>query len=161
MTEQEFVQIIEDTKSSVFSAAYRYLNRSHHHMIDDIAQEVYFALYKHLKKRSNNALTSLNNYVYTMSKNECIRINKKEALLDTDSMEFDLATPVSLAAPMEEVYEIVETLPVKTRAPLKLFLAGFSLNEISGKLNLNVNTVKSLLFRGRDVVVRKYKEELT
>lgn len=160
MTESEFESIVEQTKGSMFSAIYRYLNRAHHHFIDDVAQEVYFSLFKQLKKKPKTEMISLSNYVYTMTKNECIRLNKKEALIETQTADTDYPTPKKDETPMTDVFEIISKMPEKTRVPLTLFLQGFSINEIGRKLNLNLNTVKSLLFRGREGLVKRFKEDL-
>ncbi|MFC1771438.1 RNA polymerase sigma factor [Candidatus Margulisiibacteriota bacterium] len=157
----EFEQIVRETKSSVLAAVSRYLSPVLKDYIDDVVQETYLKAYRKLCKCQPDTIGSMNNYLFTIAKNEAFRINQKEKAyiqlceelkptnLDTDNYDEDIK---------KDVTEAINNLPEQYKNVLNYFYQGFSLQEIGDKFNLKIGTVKSKLFRGRNLLIKTIKE---
>ena len=92
--------------------------------------------------------------------NECLRLLKKESPL-TKFEHSDLENDPSLAEQsfdhLSVLYDTIQSLDDAHRIPLILkYIKGFTEKEIADILELNHNTVKSRLFKGR----KRLKEQL-
>ena len=86
MTEQEFIKIVDETQGLVLSAIEKNLPERFYHAIDDIAQETYFRAYKSLKKNKFKGKSTVQTWVYTIARNETLRMYKK---LDREEKKFN------------------------------------------------------------------------
>ncbi len=69
--------LIRDTKSIVLGAIRKYLFPEHYESIDDVVQETYIRAYKALEKGAFRGDSAFSTYLYTIAKNESIRMNVK------------------------------------------------------------------------------------
>ena len=83
-------------------------------------------------------------------------LRQQRRLIVTDQMEaFQRAAP----PPDPSLRDALERIPLKYRMPLLLhYMEGFSLAEIAGMLRLPVNTVKSRMYRGRNLLRAEWNE---
>lgn len=77
MTESEFAEIVNSTRNTVLSAIEKNLAERFYYAIDDVAQETYFRAYKALKKNQFRQESKLSTWLYTIARNESLRMNDK------------------------------------------------------------------------------------
>jgi RNA polymerase sigma-70 factor, ECF subfamily len=125
---------------------------------EDLTQEVFVNVY--LKLNSYNGNSSLKTWLYSIAINKCKDYFKswhyrKVQFMDTftESNNTYFQSPEEIVALQAESVELVEkvlVLPIKYREILLLFYyREFSIQEIMQILNINENTAKSRLHRGR------------
>jgi RNA polymerase sigma-70 factor (ECF subfamily) len=124
--------------------------------IDDIAQEVFITVFRNLKNfRYESQFTT---WLYRITINKCKdylrkkKVRKIFSSVDDDynysSTEIDENNDVRLI-----VRKAIDKLPDKLRIPMILRdIEGFSYQEISETLNLDLGTVKSRIFRAREAL---------
>lgn len=127
----------------------------------DAVQETFIRVYKNLS--SYNVEKNFEPWFYRILLNECNRLLAKESKVLTLTQPFDeLEFKITEDHDQEEftyLYEAVQSLKDIYRIPIILkYLEGFSEKEIAEILDLNQNTVKSRLFKGRDALKRLLEE---
>ncbi|MDH4201161.1 MAG: RNA polymerase sigma factor [Spirochaetia bacterium] len=168
MTKQEieFTNIVKETKIVVLNAISKTLNPEFSSMIDDIVQETYLRAHKSLKKNQFRYEASYSTWLYTIAKNEALRMNKKlmrrqrleqelnENIVEgkSDSIYQNMETSHRETHKLETMKRIISTLPAKYKAVLELDILGFKDWQIAEKLNINPGTVKSRNSRAREKV---------
>ncbi len=60
---------------------------------------------------------------------------------------------------VEAVARCIETLPVRRRRPLQLYLQGFGLQEVADLSGLTLDAARKLIYRGLDEVKARMREE--
>jgi RNA polymerase sigma-70 factor (ECF subfamily) len=161
----EFAQIIEETRKPVLAAIRRYLDSRFAYAIDDVAQEVYIRAYRALKKNRLEDDTKLRSYLYTIAKNESLRMNQRCKREETKAERFLAAkreklrySEATLPESFDERDALVEalaTLPDHYARVVELTLLGFTAREIVDKLDIKPGTVKSRLSRGLNILKQK------
>ena len=126
----------------------------------DIAQEVFI---KFWKIRSNyNTINSIKTYLYVMVKNSCINYLKKESLKSRylESSDKEIFENFKNTILEEETYRIlyqaINELPEQSAKIMKLTLDGLQNQEISERLGVSVNTVKTLKYNS----IKKLRSQL-
>jgi RNA polymerase sigma-70 factor (ECF subfamily) len=155
MTE-DFSKIVHSTKKIVLSAIQNYLAERFYFAIDDVVQETYLRAYKSLQKNQFKGESSLSTYLYTIAKNESLRMNeklareekKKEKLLDKQLTEEKFFTEEKISK--EYILSKILSLPKKYSDVLKLYLFGESESSIASSLGIEKGTVKSRTFRAKE-----------
>ncbi|MBV6492236.1 MAG: hypothetical protein LDLANPLL_00229 [Turneriella sp.] len=153
-----FTQIIAETKKPVLAAIRRHLNAQYDSAIDDVAQEVYIRAYKALTQGKLKEPSKLRSYLYTIAKNESLRMNLRLNREEIKAKKF-LEEEIERTNPLREIEEplsemasrIIDELssiPVHYAQVVELSLLGFSAREIVEKLKIKPGTVKSRLSRG-------------
>ncbi len=165
MDEREFYNFVEETKGLVFSAIRKYMASQYYHSIDDVAQETYIRAYKSLMKKNEfDDEKSRNNWLYTIAKNETLRmlqkLNKEELKLNRakESITFDAKNHLqNFNEDIIEMKDVISTLPEKYRSIFELLIQGFTESQIADKLSMKSGTVKSRIHRGRELIIRTSK----
>ncbi len=155
MNEREFADIVGRTKKAVLSAVEKNLASRFYHSIDDVVQETYIRAYSSLTKGKFRGQSSINTWLYSIARNESLRMNEK--LLREERKEKKLIDADDLTVNYEDdsialLQENILKLPEKYGAVLSLVSLGYSLNQISEKLGLNTGTVKSRISRGKKIL---------
>lgn len=127
-------------------------------MAKDAVQETFIRVYRQIN--SYNPSLPFDPWFYRILTNECLRLLKKEAPLSKFEHP-DLENEPSLAEAsfdhLSDLYDMIQSLDDAHRIPLILkYVKGFTEKEIAEILELNQNTVKSRLFKGR----KRLKEQL-
>lgn len=159
LSEKDFEAIVEKTRKVVLSAISRTLDSEFYEAIDDVAQNTYFRLYKSLIKRQFRGDSKLETYVYTIARNESLRMNKRmvrekkksRKVMDlTDEKDFitDNSDQINRLA----LENALDRLPSSYREVMMYVIDNMSVNEISNRLNIPKGTVKSRTKRGRDLL---------
>lgn len=153
----DFATIIAETKRPVLAAIRRYLDGRFAYAIDDVAQEVYLRAYRALSKGNLREPASLRSYLYTIARNEALRMNargereekKAERFLNARREKLVLsADSVGTRLMTGEVAEALAHIPEHYAQVVRLSMLGFSAREIVEKLQIRPGTVKSRLSRG-------------
>lgn len=161
MSEQEFAEIVHNTKSTVLAAIARHLPAEHRHAIDDIAQETYIRAYKSLLKNQYAEEGHRNAWLYAIAKNETLRMVKRLRRYEriSEKAELELQTLHSPEDTPFEIIKLIGKLPFKYRPVLRLVLLGYSEQEISDMLDIPIGTVKSRKSRGKEMIYKILKKE--
>jgi len=121
----------------------------------DAVQETFIRVYKNI--HSYDLDKPFEPWIYKILINECNRVlgkNKNEnIILVDDFMENSLQGSMEDNYKFEQyesLYEAIDGLDDKIKIPIILkYLKGLQENEIADILDINVNTIKSRLFKGR------------
>ncbi len=163
LTDSELISKIKKKDKNAFECLYRkYVgfalrtatlamnnNRS---LAADSVQETFIRVYKHIDQF--NMDKPFKPWLYTILINECNRLLLKQSIVMSSEEIMDNPT-LARTDPYhfeqyEELYEGIHCLEDINKIPIVLkYLNGFSENEISMMLKLNLNTVKSRLYKGR------------
>lgn len=140
-----FIQLIEKNKTALYKVARSYLSSEDD--IADVMQDTILSAYEHIGEL--RTASYFKTWITRILINHCtalIRQQKKFIPID------QIKEPVALLPESDyEFFELLRELPEKDRIIFLLFYReGFSIREISDILELNENTVKSKLKRGRE-----------
>ena len=162
ISEREFAAIVRDTKSVVLSAVRMHLPARYFYAIDDVVQETYLRAFRALEKGSFRGEAAVSSWLFTIAKNESIRAAKR---LDREEEKYqrrgrwDLLRYDDDEGPQAgEVEEMIHRMPDDYRGVFSLLLEGKKETAISGELGIPLGTVKSRIFRGREILRRLRKE---
>jgi RNA polymerase sigma-70 factor (ECF subfamily) len=140
-------------------------------LAEDTSQEAFFRLYK--SARNYQPQNNFKGFFYTIMINLCRTASKRRhnVLLTSDDLESDIALNKLMDSPSYQALESKETclnvrsaineLPIKYREAITLReLEGFKYNEIADLLEVSVNEVKILIYRGRKQLATLLKGEV-
>lgn len=158
MAALDFSAIVAETKRPVLAAIRRYLDARFSYAIDDVAQEVYIRAYRALTKGNLDNPAKLRSYLYTIARNESLRMNtrcrreeqKAEKFLNAkrNSLGATPATATEQPVMTSAVADALGEIPRHYAEVVELSMLGFSAREIVEKLEIKPGTVKSRLSRG-------------
>ena len=166
MNEKEFAAIVKDTKKTVLSAIGKNMAPRFYHAIDDVVQETYIRAYRALEGNSFKGDSSIATWIYTIARNESIRMNKKLLREEEKSIKaktiFDERESGDYSQDSENteyLHEHISLLPEKYRDVLFLSYKGFNISDISQKLGIPSGTVKSRSARGKKMILKNIRRE--
>ena len=130
-------------------------------MAKDLTQDIFLKVYKNLASYNNSV--KITTWIYTIATNTCIDYlrKKKDILLfdDHQQAEFEQQTYDLPGHALENrelrrhIYEKIDCLPEHYRIVVILkYINELSFEEISLILNQPVNTVKTKLYRAKDIL---------
>lgn len=145
-----------------------YLTLGDTEFIDDISQDVFINVYHKLKEfRFESKFTT---WLYRITINKCRDYLRKKRVrsifvpIKDDGPEFSGGTHSENPDIPRLVRSAIDKLPEKLRVPLILRdIDGLSYNEIAEKLECEVGTVKSRIFRAREslkLILAPFQKEL-
>jgi len=146
-----------------------FLTLSDSEFVDDISQDVFISVYHKLKEfRFESKFTT---WLYRITVNKCRDYLRKKRVRSIfvpikDSHENIRSTGIHEDIDIVGlVRKAIERLPEKLKTPLVYRdIDGFSYNEIAEKLNCEVGTVKSRIFRAREslkALLEPYQKEMS
>lgn len=158
MTNSEFSEIVNSTKTIVLSAIEKNLAERFFHSIDDVVQETYLRAYKALASGKFREESKLSTWLYTIAKNESYRMNQKlmreESKLEkiTQQLKENETSESSVLEKPNLLIQYLKQIPEKYKTILQHYYDGFSEKEIAEKLSIKQGTVKSRAFRGKELL---------
>lgn len=139
-----FVALIEKNKVSLYKAAKSYLRNEED--VADVIQDTILSAYEHIGELKNAAY--FRTWITRILMNECNSLLKKQKRFVPEEGIEEMA--VYAVADDREFYELLGELQEDVRMIFLLYYGeGFNTREIAQILDLNENTVKSRLQRGR------------
>lgn len=174
-TEAAFEELVRRHQQRVFALVAGILHRPDD--VEDVAQQVFLKAYLGIKRFDQRAAFST--WLYKIAVNECwdyLRKRKVRPLVyEADLSEEQVSRldgivsssrppegPSARAETRELIDRMLSALPEQDRQLLVLKeIEGFSVQELSEILSLNVNTVKVRLFRARGRIMESYRRRLT
>ena len=163
-----FREIVEKYQSKVFSIIHGIVRQRNE--VEDIAQQVFTKVYFSL--RNFDFRSSLITWIYKITVNECfdyLRKRKVRKLVYESDMSEDEARRVENSEPASSVTVRADTSLASRDYVVKLMdrvsgeektllmlkeVEGYSIEELSGMLRMNENTIKVKLFRARQKLVK-------
>lgn len=172
MTEQVWLEKLEKGEEEAFrvlfetfyarlgSFACRFVDEQV--VAEDIVQDILYDLW--MKKLHFENLWALKSYLYNMVRNRCLDILKHRKVEEKylqEQRNHENSESFLLQLLEDEVYillkEAIQTLPSQTAKVFELILDGLDNTEISAKLNLSLDAVKSHKKRGKKLLQEKLK----
>ena len=150
-----FAKLVEAYKKPIYNLAYRMLNDREE--ANDITQDTFLRVYRHIERYKPEHKFST--WIYAIASRLCIdRLRKVKGNIQ----ELDFNLPDNWPLPEEQVIQnqmrqdidsAINRLPEKYRLVIVLrHLNELSYEEIATALEIPVNTVKTHLFRGREIL---------
>lgn len=141
---------------------------------EDVAQEVFLRAYEHFAELSQSPTAGgwLKRVATNLSLNHLSRYRARWSFFselgrsnaDEDQPEIEFAAPDELTENLESAdrHELIEQalrkLPAAQRVPLILYhLEGMKYEEIAAKLNVSLGKVKTDIFRAREALRKKLR----
>lgn len=164
--ENGFTQLVHKHKDKVRNLVYLTLGDVDY--VDDISQDVFISVYHKLKEfRFESKFTT---WLYRITVNKCrdyIRKKKVRSIFvpikEVDYERGSRSHSDNIDIP-NLVRKAIDKLPEKLKTPLVLRdMDGFSYQEIADKLECEVGTIKSRIFRAREslkILLAPYQKEL-
>jgi RNA polymerase sigma-70 factor (ECF subfamily) len=170
MNDHDFARIVHETKAVVLSAVEKNLADRFHHAIDDVVQETYIRAYRGLVAKSFRGDSALSTWLYTIARNESLRMNSRLAReeekfkrsVDAFVFESQIRADEGDTAPADELKALLAAiglLPEKYRAVMDLVALGLTEKEIAERLAIKTGTVKSRTSRARRLLKKMRREE--
>ena len=158
---EEFDEIVREYVNDIRKIVYTYVKN--HHTMEDITQEVFWSAYRNLGQfRGDSAIKTwlikiAINKAKDYLKSWHYRVIKITNLIKEDSVSRETEQVVIDNDRDQELAKVIMDLPIKYREVIILYYyEELDTNEISNILNINLNTVKTRLNRGRDLVKRRF-----
>lgn len=150
-----FAELVDIYKKTIYNLAYRMLNDREDAY--DIAQETFLKVYQHMGKY--NPELKFSTWIYAIASRLCIdRLRKIKG--NVEELSFDV--PDKRPLPEEQIIQkqlrqdieiAISGLPEKYRLVVLLrHVNDMTYEEIASVLDIPVNTVKTHLFRGREML---------
>ncbi len=142
-----FKELFRDYYPSLLHFAFQILKNRHD--AEDIVQDVFMNMWRTRPTFENE--TAMKAWLYMVTRNRALDVLKKKSPVYTDVSAFEqLEQEVDLIV-KEEAFRLldaaIEQLPDRTREVIRLSLDNYSVKEVAEKLNITVNTVKTLKSR--------------
>jgi len=164
MDQEAFASIIEETKGIVLKAVRKNLFSEYYYAIDDVVQETYIRAYRSLVKNKFKEESKLSSWLFTIARNESIRMNKKlksgerrrEKYFEKNMEYLNNGSENNVEEKMEKddlvekLNTAVKKLPDKYGSVINLYVKGFNEKEIAKFLSISRGTVKSRIHRGKE-----------
>jgi RNA polymerase sigma-70 factor (ECF subfamily) len=173
MNPEAFASIVEETKGIVLKAVRKNLFYEYYYAIDDVVQETYIRAYRSLVKNKFREESKLSSWLYTIARNESVRMNKKLKggerrreryaeqhieYLESSNVN-NIEDKLEKNNLIEKINQAVRRLPGKYEDVIDLYIKGFNEKEIAKFLSISRGTVKSRLHRGKEKLKEVFQKE--
>lgn len=152
MSDQDpFLVLITATRPLILSAVRRYLRTAPDLDNDDVVQDVYLLLYTRWRQGKLTHIENPGAYVYTVAKHVCLNKNRRRDTLRIEDIDEPVLVFEDYLSPEDRIVlaKAMASLPEKYGVLLKMVLSGYTPGDLVQGLKLPLNTVKSLLLRGK------------
>ena len=166
LSEKEIIQKIKEGEINYFEhfvkrhskPLYYYIKKkiTNEHDISDILQNSFIKAYKAIDKFDIEK--DFYPYLFTIVKNEMtdyFRKHKNDTKLEEETAGYEQ----NFISEEKDLNALMRNIRTEYKKVIKLYyLEGFSYNEIAGKINKPINTVKTLLRRAKLAVRKNYEK---
>lgn len=155
-----FKDIFKDFYASQLFFAMRLISSKHD--AEDIVQDVFLSIWR-AKPIFKNEI-AFKAYLYLSTRNKCIDfLKKKRPVYESVDLAKEIPNEIDYLV-KEEAFRLldlaIKKLPPQTREVINLSLKGYSVLEVADKLNVSVNTIKTLKSRAYKVLKETYGDAL-
>ncbi len=159
-SEENFKEIFNEFFSSLYYYALRII--SDQQVAEDIVQEIFMDLWK---KKDEVYINKIANYLYTSVRFKCMNHIRHEKVKNTFSektlreneTQVDESIIMIEEEMVKEINKLIDTMPDQRKKVFKLYLDGFSQDEIAKELSISVNTVKTHKLKARQFLRTQLK----
>jgi RNA polymerase sigma-70 factor (ECF subfamily) len=151
-----FALIFENYKNFVYNISFQFFNNKED--AEDLTQDVFVRLFLKIKsfKFKSSFKTFLTKITINLAKD---RIRRKK-IIKFEKLPENISLQKENDEILEKIKESLNSLPEKYKTVIILKdCEGFSIKETCEILNKKEGTVKSLIFRGREILRDKLKNE--
>ena len=162
MTRDTFDDIIHKLNRRLFAIAYRIIRN--HQESEDVVQEVFMKMW--IMKDKLDEYDDVEALAATMTRNSCIDLLRKWKHISSDKDGSDLQTADPSLSPYEQMVssetreimsEIIDDLPDVWRDLVQLReINGLSYEEIARQNGMNINNLRVVISRARQMIKEKY-----
>ncbi|KAA6347175.1 ECF RNA polymerase sigma factor EcfG [termite gut metagenome] len=151
MKKSTFRESLEKAQGELFRHAFRFTSNKED--AEDLLQET--CLKALINEDKYIPDTNFNAWIYTIMRNIFINDYRKlhRRKISVESIDLHcLSEPTDAPdarVKVKEMVHLINTLPVKHKKALQLYIVGFKYEEIAGKLNMPLGSVKSNVFFAR------------
>ena len=155
MSNQFETEVIENQKALY----YRALKLTGNH--DDASDIVQETLVKALKNKDKfKEGTNLKAWLYTILRNNHINHYRKNLKYQGHLELSDVQIPAGISKNphlFDEVMEKINSLDEGKKQPILLYIHGYKYEEIAAILDMHIGTVKTRIFKVRELLKKKYR----
>jgi len=161
LDQDPFVALISATKPLVLSAVRRYLRTAGDMDSEDVVQDVYLLLYTRWRAGKLANLQRPEAYIYTVAKHVCLNKNRRRDTVNIEDISEPAMSDAGGLSPEDLIVlgQAMRSVPEKYTIVLKLVLSGYTPSDLVSGLKLPLNTVKSLLLRGKQKLKKALEKE--
>jgi len=164
--QEAFESIYRAFSKFVYNVAWRIVSK--HEDAEEVTQEVFLIVYR--KLNTFRFQSTLKTWIYRVTINTAVNYAKKSSRIKSKTTEYDEQihcagvlgeTEVNVDKEHNEklIVVLLNTLTLDQRTCMVLRnIEGLSYQEIADALNININTVRSRLSRGREALLQLRKE---
>ena len=170
--DRAFDLLVLKYQSRVISTVFKYVKEKH--LAEDIAQEAFIKSYKSLDsfREESSFYTWVYRIAVNTAKNYIVSSKRREEIIMTDLSEDnnyypekpDIDSPQDIlnASELRDlIFATLSSLGEETRTALSLReFDGFSYEQIAEIVNCPVGTVRSRIFRGREMIEEKVRKHM-
>jgi RNA polymerase sigma-70 factor (ECF subfamily) len=158
---RDFEQIVEDYITDVKKIIFVYVKN--YHAMEDITQEVFLSIYNNLSEFRGESPMKV--WIFKIAINKSKDYLKSwhyrkvylTSLFKEETSKDDVEKTTISNIQSQKLSEIIMNLPIKYKEIIILYYyQDLDTTQISSILNLSVNTVKTRLIRGREIIKRRF-----
>lgn len=163
-----FLSLYNKYETGLFNYAYSFLKD--YHLSEDVLQDVFLKVARNIKpiREKTKEEKNIRNYLYISVKHRVYDIFRKKQQLQVATVDFlenlrdeYSSKEIDNLATRDLVARILENLDDKYSDALYLhFVMGFKEKEIADSLNININTMRQHISRGKKRFIEDYEKEL-
>ncbi len=154
--EEAFMEIMKMYKDDVFR--YMYFLFGNKETAEELTQETFVKVYFKAKTFKTN---NIKNWIFAIGRNIARKEFKKMKIRKLISFSEIKGENKSISEQNDNkilIYELLKDIPEKYKTPLLMKeIEGLSLDNIAEILKKPVGTIKSYIFRGKELLKNKYK----
>lgn len=160
---QRFTVVYNANKRLVHYVANQVL--SDEHLAEDVTQDVFLRLAENFTELSQKDSHKLKAWCVTASRNRAIDLLRQRRELPAEPSDQDPSTdpvPEDAVTSLDNarrLMQLVEVLPARYAAPLRLLAQGFSYREIAAALDVSEATVRQRIHRGRALLWKELNRD--
>lgn len=160
----KFATIYEKYYGLMYRTALSITRNTHH--AEDCVHETCLALIDRIDELRVDTGKEFVSYLRTLTRNRTIDYLRKWCRGKSDTADDAEEYPSGAALPedvvlssltLEQALDQLSQMPEKYRGPLTLKVKGYSIREIAQSLNLSEGTVKTRIFRARQILSKAFK----
>lgn len=160
--EQAYKALVEKYSAYLFTICKRYVLDDA--MAKDCLQESLIQIITKIDRYEERG--KFKSWMGSVTVKKCLDIIRREKRFQFNEIDHDSGfsenEKVSYRLEISDVMDFLETIPDQYRIAINMFLVeGYAHKDIAEVLNVSVSTSRSLVSRGRKIIMKAFREELS